>query len=64
MLGEETKRQGTNSLVAIVKVSIKPRPFWSDKREIWFIQVEAQFQLSQITSELTKFNHLLVNLLI
>lgn len=46
----------------IGKLSIKLPPFWSEKPEIWFAQVEAQFELSYITKEQTKFNYLLANL--
>ncbi|UYV80316.1 hypothetical protein LAZ67_18002376 [Cordylochernes scorpioides] len=44
------------------KVSIKIPPFWSDKPEIWFYQVEAQFAISGITLESTKFNYLVSQL--
>ncbi|GBM41016.1 hypothetical protein AVEN_180926-1 [Araneus ventricosus] len=43
-------------------VSIKIPPFWTDKPEIWFYQVEAQFQICKITSEDTKFNYLVAQL--
>ncbi|UYV81197.1 K02A2.6-like, partial [Cordylochernes scorpioides] len=44
------------------KVSIKIPPFWTDKPEIWFYQVEAQFNINAITSEETKFNYLIAQL--
>ncbi|XP_076660307.1 uncharacterized protein LOC143363628 [Halictus rubicundus] len=44
------------------KVSIKIPPFWVDKPEIWFYQVEAQFQIGNITQEDTKFNYLIAQL--
>ncbi|UYV84114.1 hypothetical protein LAZ67_X001216, partial [Cordylochernes scorpioides] len=44
------------------KVSIKIPPFWSDKPEIWFYQVEARFAISGITQESTKFNYLVSQL--
>ncbi|GBM48062.1 hypothetical protein AVEN_34387-1 [Araneus ventricosus] len=43
-------------------VSIKIPPFWTDKPEIWFYQVEDQFQICKITSEDTKFNYLVAQL--
>lgn len=46
----------------IDRVSIKIPPFWTDKPEIWFYQVEAQFQISGVTSEATKFNYLIAQL--
>lgn len=51
----------SNSLEASA-VSIKIPPFWTDKPEVWFYQVEAQFQISKITSEETKFNYLVAQL--
>ncbi|XP_055928563.1 uncharacterized protein LOC129959698 [Argiope bruennichi] len=43
-------------------VSIKIPPFWFDKPEIWFYQVEAQFKICRITSEETMFSHLVAQL--
>ncbi|GFT68640.1 retrovirus-related Pol polyprotein from transposon opus [Trichonephila clavipes] len=43
-------------------VSIKIPPFWFDKPEIWFNQVEAQFRICRITSEETMFSHLVAQL--
>lgn len=44
------------------KISIKIPPFWEKSPEIWFLQVEAQFTLNKITTEDTKFNHLVAQL--
>ncbi|GBN60004.1 hypothetical protein AVEN_219810-1 [Araneus ventricosus] len=44
------------------KVSVKIPPFWIDKPEIWFYQVEDQFKISGITAEETKFNYLISQL--
>lgn len=46
----------------LCKVSVKISPFWVDKPEIWFFQVEAQFKISGITAEETKFNYLISQL--
>ncbi|GFV23324.1 transposon Tf2-11 polyprotein [Trichonephila clavipes] len=43
-------------------VSIKIPPFWTDRPEIWFYQVEAQFQISRIYLEETKFHYLVSQL--
>ncbi|GFU90367.1 transposon Ty3-G Gag-Pol polyprotein [Trichonephila clavipes] len=43
-------------------VSIKIPPFWTDRPEIWFYQVEAQFQISRISLEETKFHYLVSQL--
>ncbi|KZC15052.1 hypothetical protein WN55_08981 [Dufourea novaeangliae] len=44
------------------KVSIKLPPFWTKKPEVWFYQVEAQFEITGITVESTKFNYLVAQL--
>lgn len=46
----------------IEAVSIKLPPFWHEKPEIWFVQAEAQFQLSNISKEATRFNYLMAQL--
>lgn len=42
---------------AINSVSVKLPPFWVDNPEIWFVQVEAQFETRNITADKTKFNY-------
>lgn len=42
--------------------SIKLPPFWISKPEIWFKQIEAQFSLSKINSDKTKYNLVITNL--
>ncbi|KAJ8911818.1 hypothetical protein NQ315_012548 [Exocentrus adspersus] len=37
--------------------SFKLPPFWTVKPEIWFTQIEAQFNLNKITADKTKYNH-------
>ncbi|GBL69813.1 hypothetical protein AVEN_114696-1 [Araneus ventricosus] len=44
------------------KVSVKIPPFWEEKPEIWFFQVEAQFSIANITQDQTKFNYLVAQL--
>lgn len=44
------------------KVSVKIPPFWLEKPEIWFYQVEAQFAIANITQDQTKFNYLVAQL--
>ncbi|GFQ80347.1 transposon Ty3-G Gag-Pol polyprotein [Trichonephila clavata] len=44
------------------EVSIKILPFWEEKPEIWFFQVEAQFSIAKINQEETKFNYLVAQL--
>ncbi|GFQ69767.1 uncharacterized protein TNCT_113541 [Trichonephila clavata] len=44
------------------KVRVKIPPFWEEKPEIWFFQVEAQFSIVNINQEETKFNYLVAQL--
>lgn len=44
------------------RISVKMPPFWEKNPEVWFIQVEAQFAISRVSAEDTKFNHLLAQL--
>ncbi|XP_064462042.1 uncharacterized protein LOC135372334 [Ornithodoros turicata] len=37
--------------------AIRLPPFWSHNPTVWFLQVECQFALSAITSQLAKFRH-------
>lgn len=55
--GESSSRKGH-----LEKVSIKLPAFWNERPEVWFAQVEAQFEIAGINKELTKFNYLLANL--
>ncbi|GBM54004.1 hypothetical protein AVEN_228757-1 [Araneus ventricosus] len=43
-------------------VSAKIPPFWEEKPEILFFQVEAQFSIANITQDQTKFNYLIAQL--
>ncbi|GFT77220.1 peptidase A2 domain-containing protein [Trichonephila clavipes] len=56
MLNEDSKN------LEMSAVSIKIPPFWTDRPEIWFYQVEAQFQISRISLEETKFHYLVSQL--
>lgn len=44
------------------RVSVKLPPFWENKPEIWFLQLEAQFAIGCISTESTKFNYLVSQL--
>lgn len=44
------------------RVSVKPAPFIKSAPELYFMQMEAQFILSGITLDATKFNHILGSL--
>ncbi|GBN17997.1 hypothetical protein AVEN_246523-1 [Araneus ventricosus] len=53
---------GKEDRTELHKAGVKIPPFWIDKPEIWFYQVEAQFKISGITAEETKFNYLISQL--
>lgn len=40
----------------VSRVSVKVPPFWSDHPEIWFAQIEAQFVVSGIVADETKYS--------
>ena len=56
--------QTLQALLSAVPVSVKLPPFWITRLEVWFRQVEAQFQTSNpvIRADLTKFNHVVAAL--
>lgn len=47
---------------AIHKVAVRLPPFWTDKPAVWFAQAEAQFNLSGVTQDSTKYNHIISQL--
>lgn len=47
---------------AIAAVAVKAPPFYRNNPDAWFCTLESQFQLARITSEETKFHHLVSNL--
>lgn len=48
--------------VGRVTTPVSLPPFWPENVEAWFLQVEAQFQLRGITSDVTKYNHIVTGL--
>ena len=54
-----TSVQATDNVVvspAVNRVSVKVPPFWPERPEIWFAQVEAQFSNAGINNDFSKFN--------
>jgi hypothetical protein len=47
---------------AIYRVAVRLPPFWPDRPALWFAQAEAHFELAAITSEKTKFSHIISQL--
>lgn len=46
----------------IARVSIKVPPFWATQPQIWFAQIESQFDICGITTDATKFNTIVGNI--
>ncbi|XP_071445090.1 uncharacterized protein [Hetaerina americana] len=44
------------------RVTMRVPPFWPEKPALWFSQLEVQFSLSGITSEATKYSHVVAQL--
>ena len=56
MAGDDDQSEQTHASAATHFVL---PPFWSAKPDLWFTTVEAKFQISKITKEETRFNHVL-----
>ncbi|KAJ0175083.1 hypothetical protein K1T71_009224 [Dendrolimus kikuchii] len=52
----------TSSNMDVFKVGVKIPPFWPDEPALWFAQIEGQFNISGITSDSTKFYHVISQL--
>ncbi|GBM56496.1 hypothetical protein AVEN_110515-1 [Araneus ventricosus] len=50
------------SSAGVSAVAIKTPPFWSDKPELWFAQLESQFALGNISVDSTKFHYVIAAL--
>lgn len=46
----------------INRVQIRIPPFWDDDPEVWFAQVESQFELGKIVADDTKYGYVAGNL--
>lgn len=47
---------------SVCKVAVKLPPFWHDRPALWFAQVEAQFTISGISTDQTKFDNVVAQL--
>jgi hypothetical protein len=46
----------------VSRVAVRLPPFWAERPAVWFAQAEAQFTLTGISSEKTKFCHVISQL--
>jgi hypothetical protein len=44
------------------RVAVRLPPFWAERPAVWFAQAEAQFFLDGVSSEKTKFFHMISQL--
>lgn len=43
----------------LARVAVKIPPLWKSNISVWFVQVEANFAVAQVTNDVTKYNYLL-----
>lgn len=47
---------------SVDRVAMRIPPFWPEDPELWFVQVETQFALANVTTDETKYNYVAANL--
>ncbi|KAL7730892.1 hypothetical protein ACLKA6_014138 [Drosophila palustris] len=51
-----TTSQDMRSSTTVNRLAVKVPPFWAERPEIWFAQIESQFCIAGITADKTKFH--------
>lgn len=49
----------TSEKPVVAAVGVKVPPFWPHKPTLWFVNLEAQFALANITADSTRYAHLI-----
>lgn len=62
MEGEQQTPTAANRGNEIYRVGPKFLPFWPEKPVVWFAQIEGQFAIANITTDATKFYHVISQL--
>ncbi|XP_063616254.1 uncharacterized protein LOC134789613 [Cydia splendana] len=62
VLAENPPSTSTFPTTGVFRVGIRVPPFWPEEPAVWFAQLESQFTISGITSDTTKFYHVIGNL--
>lgn len=56
------KASGSGFQSDVYRVGVRVPPFWPEEPAVWFAQIEGQFILSNITSDMTKFYYVISQL--
>ena len=54
--------QPPDSSVTLNRVGIRVQPFWPEKPNLWFAQLEGQFALANVIQDVTKFYYVISHL--
>lgn len=57
-----TASEKSPSEPTISRVSVKVPPFWATQPQIWFAQIESQFDICGVSTDVTKFNTIVGNI--
>lgn len=62
MIDQETNTANNGDTPKISRVTVKVPPFWATQPQIWFAQIESQFDICGVSTDLTKFNTIVGNI--